>query len=490
MAVRDRNLFAWQAYVITMAFVSVGLLLGMFFLWRSYSDLSKRFADQEANLSTAQTAFQTEEARVARLMSMVGHGDNTEEELNAAASQFAADEKLGPIETEFKEQMNLFAPNVAASEKNLMQLPRYLLDTVRKRNEDIDKARERETQILADKTATLQRETKARQDAEAAQKKAELDLQQTRQQHAAAIAKLNAEKQDTLSKFDAFQRDFNTQLVDLRNKNQALSDSNATLMETVAKQMDELTKFVNLDFENPQGEIIKTTNGGTTVWVNLGRDDGLREGVAFTVIDESAVNTSQAKDKAHLVITRVVEDHPHLCQAKVTDYDPRNPIMTGDKVYSPAWRPGRTVGFALVGEMDINGDFKNDIEEVRELIRRSGGQIDAEMDAKGNRLPNLPGMSPNTAFLVLGSDLGLPANPSPEAMAKQENYEKFRAESRQSGIVQISLDKLLGYLKVDVSERIVPMGNRIQAKDFPIRRGVTPPVSTGSVSEIFTPRNP
>ena len=29
MAVRDRNLFEWQAYVITMAFLSVGLLLGV-----------------------------------------------------------------------------------------------------------------------------------------------------------------------------------------------------------------------------------------------------------------------------------------------------------------------------------------------------------------------------------------------------------------------------------------------------------------------------
>ena len=33
--------------------------------------------------------------------------------------------------------------------------------------------------------------------------------------------------------------------------------------------------------------------------------------------------------------------------------------------------------------MDINDDYKNDIEEVRNLIRRSGGKIDAEVDSKG-----------------------------------------------------------------------------------------------------------
>src|SRR5690606_37688185 len=161
MAVRDRNLFAWQAYVITMSFVSVGLLLGMFFLWRSYSDLNKRFEEKDTQLSTARTEFTTSEARVGRLMSMLGYGEKTQQELDEEASRFASDERLGPVEKEFAQQMNLFAPNVDASEKNLMRLPKYLLDTVRVRNEDIDNARERETQLLAEKTATLQRETKA-----------------------------------------------------------------------------------------------------------------------------------------------------------------------------------------------------------------------------------------------------------------------------------------------------------------------------------------
>lgn len=490
MAVRDRNLFAWQAYVITMSFVSVGLLLGMFFLWRAYSDTSKLLDEKSTQLSEQATQFQTSEARVDRLLSMVGHSEKTAEELTADAARFAADEKLGPVEKEFASQMALFAPNVAASEKNLMKLPKYLHDTVRARNEDIDKARERESQILAEKTATLQRETKARQDAEAALKKAETDLAAVRQQHAEAIAQLNKEKDATVGQYDTFAQEYNQKQKVLEAKNQELTTSNVTLLETVQKKTDELNEFKELDFASPQGKVINTSNRGEMVWINLGQDDGLRVGTAFTVIDESSIKTSQAKAKAHIVITRVVADHPHLSQARVTDYEPTNPILTGDKVFSPAWRPGRSPGFALLGEMDYNGDYKDDSAEVRTMIERDGGKIDAAMDSKGNRDANLPGMNPNTEYLVLGSDVGVVQPNNPNSMTKQAAYEKFLAEARQNGIMQISLDKLMGYLNADPGQRIIPMGDRIQGKDFPAPQSARPPVSPGKVSEVFQPRRP
>jgi len=490
MAVRDRNLFAWQAYVITMSFVSVGLLLGMFFLWRSHSDLSKQLEEKSTQLSTQATEFQLSEARVDRLLSMVGHSEKTADELEAAASQFAADEKLGPVEKEFATLMQLFARNVSTSEKNLRNLPKYLIDTVRARNEDIEKARAREAQILAEKTATLQRETKARQDAEASLKKAETDLAETRRQHAAQIAKLNEEKDKVYSSYDSYKQTFEKQLVALNSKNKELSDSNATLSETMQKKIDELTEYKGLDFSSPQGKIIATSGRGEMVWINLGRDDGLRVGTTFTVIDESSLKTSQAKDKAHIVITRVVEDHPHLSQAKVTDYEPTKPILTGDKVFSPAWRPGRTVGFALLGEMDINGDYKDDSNVVRDMILRDGGKIDAVMDGKGNIDSSLPGMNPNTEYLVLGSDVGVVQPNNPASMSKQANYERFLAEARRNGIMQISLDKLMGFLNADPGQRIIPMGDRVQGKDFPAPRSSSPPVSSGKVSEIFQPRRP
>ncbi|MEZ6150596.1 MAG: hypothetical protein R3C09_10780 [Pirellulaceae bacterium] len=52
------------------------------------------------------------------------------------------------------------------------------------------------------------------------------------------------------------------------------------------------------------------------------------------------------------------------------------------------------------------------------------------------------------------------------------------------------MDKLLGYLKADQAQKVVPLGDRIQGKDFPAEFSHKPLSSRGSVSDIFQPRNP
>ncbi|MCR9293027.1 MAG: hypothetical protein NXI32_09940 [bacterium] len=491
MAVRDRNLFAWQAYVITMAFLSVGLLLGMFFLWRGYSDLDKRFKDQKSSLDNATQEFRTSERRVDRLLSMMGYGQYTDADLQQMAADFANDERLGEVEADYAEQMKLFPPNQPANEKNLIKLPKFLIDTIRIRNEQIDTARERAAQLQTELAATIDRETKAREAAVAAQKAAEADLAQARQQHAANIAKLNQEKEEEIQKFQANLAVKEKALTEVRAENSSLVAENARQSETIQTQMDIINQYREPDFAAPQGEVVRVANGGTVVWINLGSEDGLREGVPFSLIDESEINVSNASPKAKLVVTRIVA--PHLSIGEVTERrDYRSPIIPGDKVYSPAWRKGRKVGFALVGLLDMNDDGNDDSAQVQELIRTSGGVIDEVMDTSGSR--SGPGMTPNTSFLVLGSDLNLPENASPELRAQQQarmtTYAKFIAEARQNGIMQISIDKLMGYLKTEGADRTIPLGNRLSGDDFPIKEQPNPPVSQGKVSDIYTPRKP
>ena len=489
MAVRDRNMFAWQAYVITMAFVSVGLLLGMFFLWRSYSDLSTQFEDNKNQLQTARSQVTTSEARVQRLKAMLGDGDFTAAELEDQASQFANDEELAKAEADFAELMKLFPPGQSANERNLIKLPRALLETIRIRNEQVDGARERETKLLADLTERVKSETAAREDAVAAQKKAEADLAASRQSHADEIKRLNSEKEEALAKFAEYRREFESRLTKLTQDNQELVADNAKHLETIEQQKDELNQFKNPDFASPQGVIVKVVRGGDETWINLGSDDGLRVGVPFSVIDESAVNVSEADPKAKLVVTSIVDRH--LARARITSSDYRNPIVTGDKIYSPAWRPGRVVGFALVGKMDINGDGRDDTEQIRELIRLAGGKIDEEMDTNGKT--SGPGMTPSTSFLVLGTDLSVSAAVNDalqqQQIARAGDYAAFQKKASERGIIQISLDKLLGYLKIEGSDRTVPLGSDIRASDFEPRGAArNPPVSRGSVSEIFQKR--
>ncbi|GIW99793.1 MAG: hypothetical protein KatS3mg111_3126 [Pirellulaceae bacterium] len=486
MAVRDRNLFAWQAYVVTSAIISVGLLVGMFFLWRSASDSAKRLADLESQYQQARSDFQLSEKRVNRLLAMMGYGNYSESELQAMAAEMANDEKLAQVERDFAEQMKLFPQSFDVADKNLMRLPKFLMDTVRLRNEEIVQAREEVKRLEGELAATLQRERQKAADAVAAQQKAEADLRAARQQHAQELDRLNQEKEEILARFDAYRRDFEAVKANLVAENQRLKQLVAEQAETIAIQADRLNQFENPDFASPQGEIVRVADGGTIVWINLGRADGLRVGVPFSVIDESEINISNAQPKAKVEITHIVDDH--LSRAGVVDYRISNPVVPGDKVYSPAWRPGRTVGFALVGLLDIDGDGRDDREQVKSLIRLAGGQVDAELDPQGNE--SGPGMTPNTSFLVLGTDLTIPENISPELrqqyQARQETYAKFLAEARRNGIITISLDKLMGYLKAEGTSRTIPLGDRIRGEDFPIRPRLNAPASNGG----FQPRTP
>jgi hypothetical protein len=489
MAVRDRNLFAWQAYVITMAFLSVALLLGMFFLWRSYSDLSKRFTDQGTQLSTAQQEFATSNSRVERLLSMLGKGDLSQGDMDAMKEKFAADPMLADVEKEFESLMNLFAPNDATS-KNLTTLPKHLLDTIRIRNKQVDDARQRELELQKQTSDTIQSETKAREDAVAAQKKAEADLEAARQAHAAAVTKLNEEKQEAYARFDAYKTDMDTKMEQLTAVKNQLDELSKKQAETIATQIEIINQFNEPDFAAPQGEIFRVANGGTTVWINIGSNQGLRVGVPFSVIDEAEINITNATSKANLVVVEVIDGN--MSRARVENYDPRKTLVPGDKVYSPAWRPGRTIGFALVGMMDMNNDDRDDAEQVRELIRSAGGKIDAEVNYRGEKNDKLPGMTPYTTYLVLGTDLeaGDNANLRADQAQRARAYTKFLGEARSMGVQTITLDKLMGFLKTEATSRTIPLGDRLRGGDFPIKEQLNPPTSDGKVSDVFQKRSP
>ena len=471
-----------------MAFVSVGLLLGMFFLWRSWGDLSKRYDAQGEQLNTARQEFSLSEDRVKRLLSMLGQGEFTESDLESMAAKFADDPILGIVEKDFAAQKTLFPANTPLSEQNLMKLPQTLLETIRVRNEEVAEARRRTLALEAQMTTTVEDHRKAREAAETAQKKAEQDLAAARQSHAADIAKLNQQKEEAFRKFDAYKADFDKKLTALTAANQALDAKVNEQVATITKQAEIINEYRAPDFAAPQGDVINVAAGGTSVWINLGKEDGLRRGVPFSILDSSEINISDASPKAHLVIEEVFDDH--VARARVQTFDAKNPVVRGDKVYSPAWRPGRKVGFALVGKMDINDDFADDIDQIRELIRLAGGTIDDELDSKGNRRDGLAGMSPNTSYVVLGTDLSVSADANPASRQKAEAYAKFISEARGFGIMPISLEKLMGYLKTDSTSRTIPLGNRLRGDDFPVRSPVTPPASTGSVSDIFQPRSP
>lgn len=495
MAVRDRNLFAWQAYVITMSFVSVGLLVLTFLLWSKNSAVSKINEDRQTQLTDAGNKFALEEQRTRRLLAMMGNDYLpgtmiTPQELENMEQQFKDDEKLAQVEKDYKEAMALFPPGTKPEDRTLIQLPETLVDGIRRVNEDLVTARGESAALQAKLAAVTKTETEARQAAVAAKLKAEQDLQAARQSHTTDRNRLNQEKEAAIKSFNDYRGTVEQEKKALRDNITSLTSANARQKVTIDSLAEKIREYENINFESPQGKIVKVLDGGRTIWINLGRADGLQPGVPFAIIDESSVRAAEAEPKAMCQVTRIVSEG--LCVAELTvpsDYS--NPVVTGDMVYSLAWRAGIKRKFALVGMMDVNGDRRDDVEQVKQLILRSGGEIDAHMDTNGT--VNGPGISHNTTILVLGTDTVFNANAGSELTqqkAKQAMYAKFISKARQYSMMEISLDKLLGYLQNQEGDRTIPLGNRISADSFPIKEEQNPPVSNGPVSELFTPRKP
>jgi len=482
MAVRDKNLVAWQAYVITMAFISVGLMLGMFFLYRTYADSAKRSAEMSTQLAEAGTKYQKSESRVRRLKSMLGYGEHTKEEIDEMIIEMANDSELGVVEKDFAEQMKVFAKN---EKGDLLKLPKYLMDTLRIRNEEIDRARKRETEIQKEQSDTLARETAAREDAQKKANQAAQDLDAERAKHAKQIDSLNSEKDTITKQFADNKGVFDKKLGAQASTIATLEAKSNKQLAVIADQLEQIQDFRDYDFAAPQGEITRLKDGGQLVWLNIGSADGLKEGVNFRVISSDETKASKATPKASLIVTLVTG--PHSSQAKATDLDYRNPILTGDKVYSPAWRSGRTVGFALVGSMDFDNNFQDDTVMIKNLIKSSNGRVDAVMDTK---LAQEGKITTGTAFIVMGTDTGGEGeNLTADQKAKIQKYSAFIKEAKSLGATQMSLDNLMGYLKPKNSDRIQSLGNRISGSDFPIEQVKSAPAKVGAVSD-FKVRKP
>jgi hypothetical protein len=129
-----------------------------------------------------------------------------------------------------------------------------------------------------------------------------------------------------------FQKDMekkaNAEVKTVRDRIAALSDENRQLRE-------KLRKFEQPTIDQPQGEITWADQRSRTVWLNLGRADGLKPGVRFGVYPPEARDLD--KKKASVEVTRISGDHQS--EARIVEDKTSDPITLGDTVYSRAFSP-------------------------------------------------------------------------------------------------------------------------------------------------------
>ena len=186
------------------------------------------------------------------------------------------------------------------------------------------------------------------------------------------------------------------------------------------------------------GEISTVDQHQRTVWINLGSSDGLEPQVTFSVYSGDVTNVAKATNKAAIEVTKITGEHEAM--ARILEDNATDPIVRGDKIFTPLWSPGQQKHFALVGFLDLNGDGKNDHEGVKRLITLNRGVVDCDVNDKGTRTGK---MTVNTDYLVCGDQP--PEKGSPEAI---HAYTDMVSEAARLNVPMISLAKLkeqMGY---------------------------------------------
>jgi hypothetical protein len=144
------------------------------------------------------------------------------------------------------------------------------------------------------------------------------------------------------------------------------------------------------------GTIVRTVPGNDVVYIGLGRRDGVRPGMTFSVYSPVRGIPADGKGKATIEVTSVFET---TSECRVTSQTRGEPILSDDIIANPVFDKARQFHFVVAGDFDLNFDGKIDDpggKQVARLIERLGGKVMDHVDS-------------NTDFVVLGAPPPLPS---------------------------------------------------------------------------------
>ncbi|MBL8799074.1 MAG: hypothetical protein JNM56_34630 [Planctomycetia bacterium] len=197
--------------------------------------------------------------------------------------------------------------------------------------------------------------------------------------------------------------DFAKELNKLRkDKEEAEAKYQAALKdaETKIKKIEEKIPQIDLlAYDQPKGKITRL-EGTSTAYINLGRLDLVRPGLSFSIFSVGAYKAN-AERKASVEVIDVIADH--LSKVRITDIRSaaRDPIITGDLLYNPAWSPGMREHVAVAGLIDLTGDGRDGTLDFIRTLEKQGVSVDAYLDTKSVEVKGR-GMNRQTGYLIIG----------------------------------------------------------------------------------------
>jgi hypothetical protein len=212
------------------------------------------------------------------------------------------------------------------------------------------------------------------------------------------------------------------------------------------------------------------------VWINVGHADGLTRQTTFSVYDHDENGVSSAARKARIEVINITQ--PHLAECRILEDEIKNPILPGDKIFTPAWSPGQHLHFAINGALFIDNDKYPDNEEVRSIIELNGGVVDAEVGPDGKLSGK--GITVQTRYLIRGKAPSEKDYEGEEGKNAFENWSNLTTRAEKDGVEIIDITRFLNMMGWKAQDRTTTLGGKKTAtkRGSAAGKGTTPAEAT------------
>ncbi len=436
MARRDNQ--GLQIAMIVFILTTLIFLVATYFGWSSSQRWLAEATKLQSDLDTANSGLSRSESLVVTMKKLTG---------------LAVELSNDSVETELQKAIETYGQGLPVENQNFQDIAARMSSQIQDLNRKLSQASDTEQQLRAELAQVRQTTDGLVRMAEEAKTDAVNQWNQAQQDSQETQRKLSASNRKLADDLNASNRAMTDLTAQTRDEVQTITEEMRRLKIILEQREEQIEKIQDPTPDQFDGKIAGVHAATGTVWLNVGRAHGLQPKTSFSVFDADEPNVRAAKKKASIEVIRVVDNY--RAEARITDTDYVNPVVTGDFIYSPIWDKGTKLGIALVGDMDIDNDGQDDRPYIRNLIKINGARIDAE-DVDGQVQGQ---MTVNTRYIVVGESKldGDQQNPALVPMLNSAS---------QLGIEQTSLNELLDLMGYAGRARSVSFRGVLRPGDF------------------------
>lgn len=406
-----KNTDAMQVFAGIAIVLILGLSVATYFSYKDYNKTVAATAEAEKKAESAEKEMQDMAAKHATMVRMVSGRDGVDTDKIESDFVTDMDRYKKAIERTFRADGDRNREN-----RKTAMLDESFYNPALKNLAEVLKSKNDELKTLEDKNKILQADF-----VNYPRLYNTIDETFNREKNAAVKNLADEQKKfqrdldSTISEMEKIQNDKITEVNrlveekdDLSTKKEEVEKELAVVTTELPKATQELEDLLRPNVDHFIGNVVSVDLKQSEVTINLGSADGLSARMTFSVYDPSVTSISFTTDtnekmeiceickrdrslrgtKGTIEVLHIIG--PHQAVARILDDVILSPIVPGDGIYTPLWKPGQRLHFALGAGMHVIGLSQHDessqcvdLETVRHIISMEGGVVDCYIDSDG-----------------------------------------------------------------------------------------------------------